>query len=123
MTTLDGYLARMTPEKLWPAAHSAEGARKAIEGVADPVEQVLRWSSNGRCPMDDMLAAWLTLGIITRGQADATSAARREETERFLAAYRIEDPGPDTEQLSEMRAAFGPGATVVNALSGRVTKL
>ena len=123
MTTLDGYLARMTPENVWPAAHSAEGAREAIRDVADPVGQVLRWSSNGRCPMDDMLAAWLTLGIITRDQADATSEARAEETRRFLEAYRVEAPEPGPEQLAEMRAAFGPGARVVNVLSGRVTKL
>ena len=57
MSRLESYLARMTPGDVWPAAHSAEGARKAIEDVQDPVEQVLRWSSNGRCPQDDMLAA------------------------------------------------------------------
>ncbi len=120
---LDGYLSRMTPDSLWPAAHSAEGARAQIGHVQDPVAQVLRWKSNGRCPMDDMLAAWVVLGVITRGQADATSAAQAGEAAMFLAAYRNEAPEPDAEQLREMRAAFGPGEIVVNVATGREYQL
>lgn len=119
MKTLQGYIDSMTPEKVWPAAHSAEGARAQVTHVQDPVEQVLRWSSNGRCPMDDMLAAWVVLGVITIGQAQETSRAQHEEARAFLAAYRNEAPEPGAEQLHEMRSAFGPGATVVNVATGR----
>jgi hypothetical protein len=113
----------MTPENVWPASHDPARAREAIADVSDSSVGVLRWASNGRCPLDDMLAAWLVLEVITMDQAEATSTARRAEDARFLEEYRSADPVPDGEQLAEMRAAFGPGATVVNALSGRVTRL
>jgi hypothetical protein len=32
-------------------------------------------------------------------------------------------PEERAEQISEMRAAFGPGETVVNILTGEITKL
>lgn len=123
MTTLDGYLARMTPTNVWPASHSPEEARDAITKVVDPESLVLRWSSNNSCPMPDMLAAWLTLGLITREQADATVAARDVDTQAFLAEYRKNPPVPDAEQLFEMRAAFGEGTEVVDVITGKTTVL
>jgi hypothetical protein len=120
---LDGYLSRMTPDSVWPAAHSAGEAREQIGRVRNSTHLVLRWASNGQVPHDDMLAAWLVLGIITRGQADASSQQRAIEAAEFLAAYRNEAPEPDAEQLREMRAAFGPGQRVVNVATGREYQL
>lgn len=42
-----------------------------------------------------------------------------------IAAYRkaMENHVPSAEEMFEMRAAFGPGATVVNVLTGKRTKL
>lgn len=51
------------------------------------------------------------------------AAAREAEIDAFVAEYRRQDAEPDAEQLCEMRAAFGPGATVVNVITGRKTKL
>lgn len=121
--SLQSYLSRMTPDDVWPAAHSPQDARNSLYDVADFGADVLRWASNGRCPHDDMLAAWLVLEVITMDQAEATSTARRTEDARFLEEYRSADPAPDGEQLAEMRAAFGPGATVVNVITGRTTSL
>jgi hypothetical protein len=121
--SIESYLSRMSRDDVWPAAHSPKEAKDALYDVADFEAGVLRWSSNGRCPHDDMLAAWLVLEVITMAQAEATSAARRAEDARFIEEYRSADPVPDGEQIAEMRAAFGQGATVVNVITGRKTNL
>ena len=119
MDQLSKYLGRMTENDVWPAGHDPAEVAAGIGDVTDPAALVLTWKSNGRSPMDDMLAAWVVLGIITREQARATSEARQTETAAFLADYRANPPQPDAEQLAEMRAAFGPGAEVVNVITGQ----
>lgn len=44
-----------------------------------------------------------------------------EETQAFLAEYRerMKDYVPTEEEQAEMRAAFGPGETVVNVITGQ----
>jgi hypothetical protein len=119
MTTLAQYRERMTPENVWPAGHDPQEVADKISDCVDPTAEVLRWASNRQCPMDDMLAAWLVLGVITNAQADETSKARAVETAEFLAAYRANPPQLTAEDLAEMRAAFGPGETVVNVITGQ----
>lgn len=119
MTTLSTYYARMTPSRVWPAAHSPEEATAQLAHLVDQTSLILRWSSNNQCPMNDMLAAWVVLGHIGRDQADATCVARDRETAEFLAGYRANPPQPDAEQLHEMANAFGPGSTVVNVITGQ----
>ena len=122
MSSLSGYLSRMTEDNLFPAG-SKDRVTEGIADLEDPTATVLRWTSNGQCPMDDMLAAWVTLGLITMDQAEATSQARAAETARFLAAYRANPPQPSAEELFEMRAAFGPGTKIVNVITGQETQL
>lgn len=50
---------------------------------------------------------------------EATNKARDEEEEAFIAEYRKNARPMDAEMLWEMRAAFGPGATVVDVFTGR----
>jgi hypothetical protein len=47
------------------------------------------------------------------------------DTIAFVAAYRqrMANHVHSAEELNEMRAAFGPGATVVNVITGKSTKL
>lgn len=123
MSELDRHLKRMTPDNLWPAGHDKGHVIEALAGTLDPGATVLTWASNGQQPMDDMLAAWVVLGLITIQQARATSAVRAAETAKFLAAYRKNPPVIDAEQLHEMRNAFGPGAKVVDVITGRTTQL
>lgn len=77
----------------------------------------------GRVLMDDMVekVALLTDAI----DADATRAERDRETDAFLAEYRerMKNHKPSEEELFEMRAAFGPGETVVDVLSGQIYHL
>lgn len=84
---------------------------------------VLVWTSNGQHPMSDMVAVWLRLGLITERQAEATSTAREAATEVFFASYRAAQarrtPAELAEERAEMLAAFGPGETVVDVITGR----
>lgn len=75
----------------------------------------------GRVLMADMLEK---VALLTdKVNAEATSAAYAEEAHRDVQAYRARECAPSDEELAEMRAAFGPGTTVVNVFTGRVTHL
>jgi hypothetical protein len=119
MSQLDRYLSRMTPDNVWPAGHDPAEAAAQIGHVVDPESLVLRWNTNNQCPMDDMLAAWVVLEVITMEQARATSVVRAEETGRFLTAYRENPPAVTAEHFAEMCAAFGPGETIIDVISGQ----
>lgn len=54
---------------------------------------------------------------------DAQAAADDAETAKVIAQIRANDAPPSAEELFEMRAAFGPGASVVNVITGRKTQL
>lgn len=70
----------------------------------------------GRALMDDLLEQ---LAMVTDNvNAEATRAARAAEDAIAIAEYRARRKSPDAEELAEMRATFGAGATVVDALTG-----
>lgn len=74
----------------------------------------------GRVLMSDMLEK-LTY-VTDEVDEEATKAARDEEVTRSLAEYRRNAKPASEEVLSEMRAAFGEGQTIVNILTGeRIT--
>ena len=75
----------------------------------------------GRVLMDDQME--LLARVTDRADAEATHAAREAEVEAELAEYRASYKGPSAEELAEMRAAFGPGATVVNVITGKKIEL
>ena len=75
----------------------------------------------GRVLMNDQME--LLLRVTDRVDAEATNAAREAEVEAALAEYRANYKGPSAEELAEMRAAFGPGATVVNVITGKKIEL
>lgn len=75
----------------------------------------------GRALMDDMLEQ---LAMITdKVSVEATQAARDAEVEKSLETYRAARREPSVEELAEMRATFGAGATVVDVLTGKEIKL
>lgn len=76
----------------------------------------------GRVLMDDMAekVEWATTDIDRK----ATAAAREIEVAQELAEYRASrQNGYSAQELNEMRAAFGPGATVVDVLTGAEIRL
>ena len=74
----------------------------------------------GRVLMDDLLEQ---LCMVTdKVNAEATRAARAAEVEADIEEYRRTHRPPSAEELAEMRAAFGAGAVVVDALTGKKIK-
>ena len=70
----------------------------------------------GRILMSDLLEK---LTYIT----DKVEAAREAETDAFLESYRKANHRRSAEELSEMRAAFGTGTTVVDIITGERIRL
>jgi hypothetical protein len=80
---------------------------------------VWRWASNNAvCPLD----ACQDYGIPV--DAAAQAAARDAELTAFVASYKAarRNRRPSAEERFELRAAFGPGQTVVNILTGERTR-
>lgn len=54
---------------------------------------------------------------------DKTIEARNKENEEFLKEYASREPHYSSEEIAEMKAAFGGGTKVVNILTGREIQL
>lgn len=75
----------------------------------------------GRALMDDLLEKLLL--VTNKADSAATRAAREAEVQADLESYRANRKATSAEELAEMRAAFGEGATVVDALTGEEIQL
>jgi hypothetical protein len=88
---------------------------------------VVTWYSSGNVPPADCLAEIVAQYPALPIDVDACTAERNRQNREAAAAYRAcrraMTPAERAEELYEMRAAFGPGATVVNALTGEITNL
>jgi hypothetical protein len=85
-----------------------------------------RWRSNQQVPPLDILDVWKLHGDPTMVfDYAASEIAKEADDDRFIAAYRerMRNHVPSAEELFEMRAAFGAGATVVNVITGQRTKV
>lgn len=75
----------------------------------------------GRVVMSDMLEK---ISLVTdKVDVEATKLAREAEVERELREYRANSRPYGAEDLAEMRAAFGPGATAVDVITGEEIQL
>lgn len=85
---------------------------------------VFYWPGNGRVIPADFIKEWFLFEIPGYDKAE-TDRIRSEQIGRELAEYRqrMENQVPTDEELYEMRAAFGPGTTVVNVITGKKTQL
>ena len=84
-------------------------------------EQGVARNCIGRVLMNDMLEK---LAMVTdKVSVENTQAAREAENHKTIEAYRKADRKPSSEELWEMRAAFGRGTTVVDVITGRKTRL
>jgi len=97
-------------------------AEKIREDATIDSQGVVRWKSNNRIPFSDMLEDALAQGVSEINLA-LSNQLREEEQSASLAAYRATPRTYSDETLSEMRAAFGAGETVVDVLSGQQIKL
>ena len=79
------------------------------------------WNSNGNYLPDDV-AEKLSYTDFPFS-VEETKKAREAQDELFFENYRKNYQGPSEEELAEMQAAFGPGTTVVDIITGREISL
>lgn len=103
------------------ARKEAEAAAEDFRSKAYVEDGVVRWKSNDRVPFDDMLEKMEYMGC----QFDRikSNEVRRIETAASFKKLRSQNRSYSEEELDEMRAAFGPGTTVVNVLTGQKIRL
>lgn len=82
-------------------------------------ENIPRWKSNNRVPMNDMLDMWKFLN--KDFDYDKAIEVRQKEDEIWLAQYRNHQSKHEysPEEIYEMKSAFGNNAVVVDILTGR----
>lgn len=98
------------------AQEEACAAREKFYKDAYVEDNVVRWKSNGRIPHDDMLEKMEYMGC--EFDRIKSNEVRDQEDAAALAKLRNQKSRHSAEELHEMRAAFGTGATVVNILTG-----
>jgi uncharacterized protein YbjQ (UPF0145 family) len=110
-------------------------AQARIEAAKEMFENDVRidengavcWKSNGHYIMDDMIEQMVAAGC--QFNIEATRKAREEQNAKFAAEYikqyikQQTNRQPSAEEMSEMRAAFGADAVVVDVISGRKIQL
>ena len=88
---------------------------------------VLKWISNDRCIPHDIMLDLKRYGMVDAITVETTRIVEREETDRFIEEYKKNRANRSAEEIAEeryeMRAAFGPGETVVNILTGERTEI
>ena len=87
------------------------------------VDGAYRWKSNGRAAPADCVRMAIRLGLADPARLATHMLTAELETRKFLAAYRANPPRHSDETIAEMRAAFGPGETVVDVVTGLRTRL
>lgn len=80
---------------------------------------IVRWKSNDNVPPREVLELWdyLNKDFSFNDSINALGNATNE----FLKQYKKQKT--NSEQLHEMRSAFGKGTTVVNVITGKKTRL
>lgn len=86
-------------------------------------ENGVAYNCIGRVVVSDVLE--MLTYVTDRVNVEATKKASDEETSRWAAEYRkaMANHVPDEEEIAEMRAAFGAGATVVDVITGKQIQL
>ena len=105
--------------------NAEEEVRKAVAQAdtqaTDETDGAIKWTGNGRYLMDDFCEKLEYAGYAF--DREATARKRDGQNDESLTQYRRNDRGLSVEALAEAGAAFGEGATVVNVLTGRKTRL
>jgi len=101
-----------------PSWQRAEIERLRAQFVTDTreVDGVLRWTSN------DAVISPSTFADAYVVCSDVQAAGYSAYLDAFVQQYRANSRAPSDEERYEMRAAFGPGVTVVNVVTGRRTR-
>ena len=104
------------------AHEEAERLMSQRDNIEVEEDGAAKWTSSGNYLPADVVEK-LTFAGADFFSAEATAAKREAQTAAFLDSYRRNYKGPSEEEKAEMRAAFGEGATVVNVVTGKKTRL
>lgn len=87
--------------------------------------EVVRWKTNNTVPPEDILEEMFVDGVLDEEQIRYAKMVRDREVTISITKYRehMKNHVHSDEEMFEMRAAFGEGTEVVNAITGQVTKL
>ena len=113
--SLGAFWKKNAEEEVGKAVAQAE-TQAAVDA-----DGAIRWNSNGRYLMDDFCEKLEYAGYAF--SREATAKKREAQDAENLAEYRRNNKRLSGEALAEARAAFGEGATVVDVLTGRRTRL
>lgn len=86
---------------------------------------IVRWVSNDTVPPTDCLQQMVIDGQITADQMTKSIEQKKVDDAKFIAQYinARKRRGYSSEELFEMRAAFGPGEEVVDVFTGMTIRL
>lgn len=106
-------------------AHAVEHLADVIGDLAVDDAGVPRWTASGNVPPDDTVALIIAFGLAGGIDLHAAAAAYAAQSAEAVAAYRAsrELHGYSDDEMNEMVAAFGPGATVVDLITGHRIEL
>lgn len=105
--------------------HAHEEAERLVAQRDEMIVEedgAVKWVSSGNYLPADCVEK-LVFGGADWVDAEATARKRAAQNEAFLAEYRARKRVVSEEEKAEMRAAFGPGAKVVDVLSGEIVDL
>ena len=92
--------------------------KEVVNGTITIDSNGVAYNCIGRVVMDDLAEIIEYIGPVGFSR-EATRKARDEEVHREIEEYRKNPPKMTEEDFAEMRAAFGPGETVVNIFTGQ----
>jgi hypothetical protein len=84
--------------------------------LVDVTDGVVRWKTSGAVPFPDKLAEFKAKGL--EFDLERSIEARQADDRAFLAQARLLPRDDSHEAQFERRAAFGPGQTVINVITG-----
>ena len=98
-----------------------KAVKKANEEAIVEENGAIRWIASGNYLPDDFCEKLEYAGYAF--SRTATREAKDKQVEESLKAYRSQRKEYSTEEIYEMRAAFGAGATVVDIFTGKAIAL
>lgn len=81
----------------------------------------IKWKVNGSYLMDDMCEVLEYAGFLFSRKA--TALKREAQVHKEIKEYRKNPPAITSEDVAEMRAAFGARTKVVNVITGQVFRV
>lgn len=112
---------RRAPVHAWEREERERHFREFPEKTYKDEHGCHRWKSNNQYPPDEVL----TDAGISREERRRCGMLRMAQSAKFMEEYRRARRGRprSAEEMFEMQAAFGPGETVVDVITGERIKL